>query len=229
MNEISDIARGKKMYIIEDCAQAHGAEYYGKKVGTFGIASSFSFFPSKNLGAYGDGGAIVTNDKELGEVVRKISDHGQLNEKHRHFMIGRNSRLDSIQASILSVKLKYLDKWNIERQKVASFYHSEIDDTKGFILPYQEENKKHVYHLFVLRCAERIRLIKLLDEKKISWGIHYPNALPFTDPYRYKNHRHEDFINSSKITDEIISIPIYPEISMDQLQIICKQLNKYRE
>ena len=227
MNEISVIARKFNLHIIEDCAQAHGAEYYGKKVGTLGIASAFSFFPSKNLGAYGDGGAIVTNDKEIGELVRKISNHGQLNEKHRHFMIGRNSRLDSIQASILSVKLKYLDKWNLERQKVASYYQSAIDDKNGFILPFHEENKKHVYHLFVLRCSERDRLIKLLDDKKISWGIHYPNALPFTDPYRYKKHRPEDFINSSKIINEIISIPIYPEISLEQLNVICSQLNKY--
>jgi dTDP-4-amino-4,6-dideoxygalactose transaminase len=229
MNEISAIARKYKLHIIEDCAQAHGAEYSGKKVGTFGIASAFSFFPSKNLGAYGDGGAIVTNDKEISDLVRKISNHGQLNEKHKHFMIGRNSRLDSIQASILSVKLKYLDKWNFERQKVASFYQSGIDDKNGFILPFHEENKKHVYHLFVLRCTERDRLIKLLDDKKISWGIHYPNALPFTDPYVYKKHRPEDFKNSAKIINEIISIPIYPEIGTEQLNIICNQLNKYRE
>ncbi len=154
MNEIGSIADKYGLYIVEDCAQAHGAEYDGKKVGTFGIASAFSFFPSKNLGAFGDAGAIVTNDKEISDLVRKISNHGQLNEKHKHFRIGRNSRLDSIQASILSVKLKYLDQWNDKRQKVASFYLSRLTEKTEFNLPYHEQNKKHVYHLFVLRCKQ---------------------------------------------------------------------------
>lgn len=229
MNEIESIARKYGLYIIEDCAQAHGAEYFGRKVGTFGIASAFSFFPSKNLGAFGDAGAIVTNHKDIADLVREISNHGQLNEKHKHFRIGRNSRLDSIQASILSVKLKYLDQWNDKRQKVASFYLSRLTEKTDFILPYHEQNKKHVYHLFVLRCKAREKLIKLLDEKQVSWGIHYPNALPFTDPYGYKKHIPEDFINSSNIVPEIISIPIYPEISEQQLNIICDQLLKYYE
>ena len=229
MNEIESIVRKYGLHIIEDCAQAHGAEYDGKKVGTFGIASSFSFFPSKNLGAFGDAGAIVTNDKEISDLVRKISNHGQLNEKHKHFRIGRNSRLDSIQASILSVKLKYLDQWNDKRQKIASFYLSRLTEKTEFNLPYHEQNKKHVYHLFVLRCKTREKLIKLLDEKLISWGIHYPKALPFTDPYNYKKHTPEDFINASSIIPDIISIPIYPELTEEQLIIISGQLKKYHE
>ena len=227
MNEIKKIAEKYGLLIIEDCAQAHGAEYYGRKIGSFGIAAAFSFFPSKNLGAFGDGGAIVTNNRELGDVVRKISNHGQLNEKHKHFIIGRNSRLDSIQASILNVKLKYLDSWNHKRQQVASFYISRLKEKREFILPYEEQNKKHVYHLFVIRCKKRDKLIDLLEEKKISWGIHYPTALPFIDPYSYKKHKPEDFINSSTIIKDIISIPIYPELKEEQLNIICDQLLKY--
>ena len=229
MNEIIKIAEKYRLFIIEDCAQAHGAEYFGRKVGTFGIASAFSFFPSKNLGAYGDGGAIVTKDRDLGELIRKISNHGQLNEKHKHFIIGRNSRLDSIQASILSVKLKYLDTWNNRRRDVASFYLSRLGEKAEFVLPIEEQNKKHVYHLFVIRCRLREKLIELLDEKKISWGIHYPNALPFIDPYRYKKHKPQDFINSSDIIKDIISIPIYPELTELQLNMICDQLLKYNE
>lgn len=229
MNEIKKVAEKHGLFIIEDCAQAHGAEYYGRKIGTFGIASAFSFFPSKNLGAFGDGGAIVTNNKDLGDVVRKISNHGQLNEKHKHFIIGRNSRLDSIQASILNVKLKYLDSWNHKRQQVAAFYISRLSEKSEFILPFEEQSKKHVYHLFVIRCKHREKLIELLEEKKISWGIHYPNALPFIDPYRYKKHKPEDFINSSAIIRDIISIPIYPELTEEQLNIICDQLLKYND
>ena len=229
MAEILKIAEKYGLFVVEDCAQAHGAEYLDKKVGTFGIASAFSFFPSKNLGAYGDGGAIVTNDRDLGELIRKISNHGQLNEKHKHFIIGRNSRLDSLQAAILNVKLKHLDTWNQKRQEVALFYESRLKENSAFILPFNEKNKKHVYHLFVIRCRQREEIIKLLDEKEISWGIHYPNALPFVEPYKYKKHKTEDFINSSMITNEIISIPLFPELTEGQLNIICGQLNKYHD
>jgi dTDP-4-amino-4,6-dideoxygalactose transaminase len=227
MNEILKIAENHELFVIEDCAQAHGAEYLGRKVGTFGIAAAFSFFPSKNLGAFGDGGAILTNNKDLAELSRKISNHGQLLEKHRHFIVGRNSRLDSIQASILSVKLRYLDEWNSKRRQIASYYLSRLKDKTELILPVDEHDKKHVFHLYVIRCRDRSKLIKLLDEKNISWGIHYPKPLPFLEAYSYKNHKTEDFAISSSITDEIISIPIYPEITTKQVDIICDQLLKY--
>lgn len=226
MNEISGIAREYGLFVIEDCAQAHGAEYFGKKAGSFGIASAFSFFPSKNLGAFGDGGAIVTNNKELSEVARKISNHGQLNERHKHFIIGRNSRLDSIQAAILSVKLKYLNEWNLKRLKAASFYISRLKDKTEYILPVAQQDKKHVYHLFVIRCKERKKVIDLLDEKNISWGIHYPKPLPFLDAYSYKNHKTIDFAIANDVTNEIFSIPVYPEIKTEHLDIICDQLLK---
>ena len=227
MNEILKIAVKYGLFVVEDCAQAHGAEYNGRKVGTFGIASAFSFFPSKNLGAFGDGGSIVTNNKELAELSRKISNHGQLHEKHKHFIIGRNSRLDSIQASILTVKLKYLNDWNLKRQRAAIYYISRLKDNTEFILPLIEPDKKHVYHLFVVRCRNRSKLIDLFDEKNISWGIHYPKPLPFLDAYLYKKHTPGDFDLAGTISDEIISIPIYPEITIGQLDIICDQMLKY--
>ena len=229
MIEITGIAGKYGIFVVEDCAQAHGAEYSGRKIGTFGIASAFSFFPSKNLGAYGDGGAVVTNDKNLAEQVTKISNHGQLNEKHKHFMVGRNSRLDSIQASILNVKLKYLDGWNTKRRQVALLYFSRLREKTEFILPFSGGDKKHVYHLFVIRCKQREKLIKLLDENKIMWGIHYPKALPFIDPYSYMKHNSDDFMNASNITREIISIPIYPEISDEHINFICDTMLKYND
>lgn len=226
MNEILEVAGKHGLFVVEDCAQAHGAEYLDKKAGTFGIASAFSFYPSKNLGAFGDGGAIVTNNKELAEISRKISNHGQLYEKHKHFMIGRNSRLDSIQASILRVKLRYLDEWNLKRQQAASSYISRLKEKGEFTLPYTESSKKHVYHVFVIRTRNRTKVIELLEEKNISWGIHYPKALPFLDAYSYKKHTEEEFAISNRISDEIISIPIYPEITIEQINIICDQLLK---
>jgi dTDP-4-amino-4,6-dideoxygalactose transaminase len=226
MNEILEIAGRYRLFVIEDCAQAHGAEYFGRKVGTFGIASAFSFFPSKNLGAFGDAGAVVTNDEGLADMIRKISNHGQLREKHKHFLIGRNSRLDSLQASILNVKLKYLDDWNNKRQEIASHYILKLKDNNQLILPFSEQNKKHVYHLFVMRCKNRERIIELLDEKNISWGIHYPKALPYTDAYSYKKHKYADFPIASKVTSEIISIPVYPEMETEHINTICDQLLK---
>jgi dTDP-4-amino-4,6-dideoxygalactose transaminase len=228
MDEILKIAKDNNLYVVEDCAQAHGAEYKGKKVGSFGIASAFSFFPSKNLGAFGDGGAIVTNNTEIAETSRKISDHGQLNEKHRHFIVGRNSRLDSIQAAVLAVKLKHLNDWNKRRQQAASFYVSALKDKTDFVLPIFNDEKKHVFHLFVIRCSDRKNLIRHLDDKKISWGVHYPKPMPFLDAYFYKNHRNEDFSVALQATNDIISIPIYPEITSEQLDFVSEQLRNFR-
>jgi dTDP-4-amino-4,6-dideoxygalactose transaminase len=227
MKEIMEIADKYGLFVVEDCAQAHGAEYHGRKVGTFGIAAAFSFFPSKNLGAFGDGGSVVSNNQTLAELARKIANHGQLNVKHKHFMIGRNSRLDTIQASILKVKLNYLDEWNEKRKQTALFYISRLKEKTNLILPNAEHGKKHVYHLFVIRGKNRGKLIELLDNKNISWGIHYPRPLPFLDPYSYKKHKFDEFTNASNITNEIISIPIYPEIKLEQLNTICSQLLKY--
>jgi dTDP-4-amino-4,6-dideoxygalactose transaminase len=222
MNEIVRISAKYKIHIIEDCAQAHGAEYFDKKVGTFGIASAFSFFPSKNLGAFGDAGAIVTNSQHLYETARKISNHGQL--KTKHSLIGRNSRLDSLQASILNVKLTHLDIWNLKRINIAAFYLKQLSANKKINIPQIQDNTKHVFHLFVIRCKNRVRLAKILDEKKISWAVHYPTPLPFLEAYKYKKHKSSEFPVSSEITNEIISLPMFPELSEYQLNIICNQI-----
>lgn len=221
MAQISNIAEKHNLYVVEDCAQAHGAEYYGRKVGTFGIASAFSFFPSKNLGAFGDAGAIITNDLSLAEKTRMIANHGQFLVKHSHKIIGRNSRLDTIQASVLSIKLKYLDNWNNLRIKCAQNYFSRLADIEGIILPVMEPGKMHVFHLFVIRCIDRKRLIDVLTKNQISFGIHYPNAMPFLEAYRYKNSKVEDYPVAVKLTNEILSIPIYPELSDKHIEYIC--------
>jgi dTDP-4-amino-4,6-dideoxygalactose transaminase len=225
MSEILAIADEYGLFVIEDCAQAHGAEYNGQKVGTFGIASAFSFFPSKNLGAFGDAGAIVTNSKEVADNARMITNHGQLLHRHSHSIIGRNSRLDTIQASILNVKLPHLDKWNDKRIEAANFYLSALMESAGMILPYKEKNKKHVFHLFVIRTEIREKLMETLNKNNIGCGIHYPKALPFLDAYSYKKHKLTDFPVSSKITSEILSIPIYPEITQYQISRICSIIN----
>ena len=224
MDEITMISEKHKIHIIEDCAQAHGAEYHGKKAGTFGIASIFSFFPSKNLGAYGDGGAIITNDQKLYEIALKISNHGQLKTKHEHTVIGRNSRLDSLQASILNAKLGYLDKWNSQRKKIADHYIKRLTVNEEFCLPLIQPDIKHVFHLFVIRCKRRDDMIKLLNEKSISWAVHYPHPLPFLEAYKYKKHLPAEFPVSCQVTREIISLPIYPELTESQVDLICDQI-----
>jgi len=224
MNEITLIAQKHGLFIIEDCAQAHGAEYFDKKIGTFGIAAAFSFFPSKNLGAYGDGGAIVTNSIELYKIARKISNHGQLDIKHKHSIIGRNSRLDSLQAAILSVKLAHLDEWNLKRLKIAEQYRFRLGVNTDIILPEILRNRKHVFHLFVIRYKSRNSMSEILNQNKISHSIHYPKPLPFVDAYSYKMHHASEFPISSKIATEILSLPIFPELSVSQLNMICDRI-----
>jgi dTDP-4-amino-4,6-dideoxygalactose transaminase len=221
MDEILKIAREHSLFVVEDCAQSHGAVYRNEKTGNFGIASAFSFFPSKNLGAFGDSGAIVTNDTLLYEKVRRIANHGQLHTKHKHDITGRNSRLDTLQAAILNVKLSYLDSWNRKRHELALRYIQQLSSS-GLLLPSLPEDRTHVFHIFSVRTPERDKLCSIFDENSISWGIHYPSPLPFVEAYSYKHHTIDDFPVALKITNQICSIPIYPEMTDFHMDFICK-------
>ena len=169
---------------------------------------------------------MVTNDKNLADNVRRISNHGQLYTRHSHFVVGRNSRLDTLQAAILKVKLKHLDDWNNKRIAASRSYIMKLKECSSIVLPNFEENKKHVFHLFVIRCQCRDKLIKALQEKKISYGIHYPKALPFLEAYNYKNHKTEEFPYASQVTNEILSIPLYPEITLSQIDHVCNIISE---
>lgn len=225
MDEIMKIASKHSLFVVEDCAQSHGAVYKNEKTGNFGIASAFSFFPSKNLGAFGDSGAIVTNDKDLYEKVKRIANHGQLYTKHQHEITGRNSRLDTLQAAILNVKLKYLEDWNAKRFELAQEYIKKLSSS-SLMVPNIPENRTHVFHIFSVRTPERNKLCSILDKNGISWGIHYPSPLPFVEAYCYKRHVKNEFPVASKITSEICSIPIYPEMTESQLNFICNLLRE---
>ena len=221
MDPILEIAERNKLFVIEDCAQAHGAEYSGRKVGSFGIASAFSFFPSKNLGAFGDGGAVVSSNGELAEKIRMLANHGQLKLRHFHQIIGRNSRLDTLQAAVLNIKLDYLDAWNEKRIEASNHYRSRLNETKSIIIPEPFKKKKHVFHIYAIRSKERERIIESLNNSNISSGIHYPKPLPFLEAYSYKQHVLKDFPNAVKVSEEILSLPIYPEISEVQIDAVC--------
>ncbi len=223
LEPILAFARKHHLFVVEDAAQAHGAEYKDRKIGTFGDCACFSFFPGKNLGAYGDGGAIVTNDEVLAQKMRMFANHGRI-EKYNHEIEGINSRLDSLQASILDVKLKYLDCWNKKRMAIAKIYDQGLKDI--VVTPFVLSDVKHVYHLYVVRVKDRAKAMELLKAKGISTGIHYPIPLPFLNAYNYLGHKPEDFPNAFAIKDEILSLPIHGSMPEEQAWYVIEQLKK---
>ena len=227
MDPILEIAKKHDIKVIEDCAQAHGAEYKNKKVGTLSDAGVFSFYPGKNLGAYGDGGAIITNNELTAQKCRMIANHGRI-EKYNHEFEGRNSRLDGLQASILSVKLKHLDRWIDTRVKVANFYNKSLKNIGDVKLSKKETWAKHVYHLFVIRVEKRNELIRFLNEKNIQTGIHYPLALPKLKAYEYLKQKSENFF-ANKSDSQLLSIPLGEHIKESQSKIVINQIKNYYE
>ena len=226
MDRIVEIAKKNNLYIVEDCAQAHGAEYKGKGAGTFGEVSCFSFYPGKNLGAYGDGGAIITDNENLAEKIRMYANHGR-SAKYDHEFEGVNSRLDGMQAAILSVKLKHIKKWNSMRNSNARIYNEKLKGVGDIITPMIYDDRGHVFHLYVIRTMERDRLKKFLADNDISSGIHYPIALPNLKAYSYLKHKPEDFPVSSKLQNEILSLPMYPELTEEQIDYISNLISRF--
>jgi len=224
LDKIMDICNRYNLLLIEDCAQAHFAEWREKKVGTMGIAGTFSFFPGKNLGAYGDAGAIISNDDEFAIKARMFANHGSL-IKHEHEFEGINSRMDGMQAAILSAKLPYIHEWNQKRHINSLLYNELLADVDGVVTPKIRSNTKHVFHLYVIRTQKRDELQNHLKENGISTGIHYPTALPFLKAYDYLKHKPEDFPVAYQYQDEIISLPMFPELTQKQIKYIVNIIN----
>ena len=211
MDELGAIAREHGLKIIEDCAQAHGAEFRGKRVGAIGDVATFSFYPGKNLGAYGDAGAITTDDEALARRMRMIANHGRI-AKYDHEFEGRNSRLDGLQAAILNVKLKHLDDWTGRRTAIADRYLDRLRGVGDISLPVRKNWAKQVYHLFVIRTGQRDALAEHLKAQGIETGIHYPTALPRLTAYADHGQAEEDlFVNKSDRT--LLSLPIGEHMS----------------
>jgi len=225
MNFIKKIADEFGLYVIEDACQAHGAEYMGRRTGSLGDIACFSFYPSKNLGACGDGGVIVTNSREFAEKARMLRNYGQ-KIKNRHDVVGFNSRLDEIQAVILRVKLKHLDKWNVMRRKWARFYN-ELLENSSVVTPVEAKHAKHVYHLYVIRSKERDKLQQFLSRKGISTGIHYPIPIHLQRAYSYLGYKGGDFPITEKFAREILSLPMFPELEEDEVVYICDQIKRF--
>lgn len=226
IEEIKQMCDKYDLFLIEDCAQAHFSKYNGKNTGTFGDAGTFSFYPGKNLGAYGDAGAIITNDDRLAKNVRMFANHGQL-KKHDHWMEGVNSRLDGIQAAILSVKLKYIDKWNQLRHEHALMYNQLLSGIDEIKTPVLNENSFHTFHLYVIRAENRDGLKDFLEMKGIDTAIHYPQPLPSLKAYNHMRYRPGDFPVANRYKDEILSLPMYPELTEDEIRTVAEEIHNY--
>jgi len=221
MDEINKIAKEHNLYVVEDTAQAIGAEYKGQKAGTIGTIGTTSFFPSKNLGCYGDGGAIFTNDDDLAHKMRGIVNHGMY-KRYYHDEIGVNSRLDSVQAAILRVKLPHLDDYNRARRKAADFYNEAFYEIPEVLTPIKAEDTSHVYHQYTLRITngKRNELKEFLESKEIPAMIYYPVPLRKQKAYDTGNYSDADFPNTNKLIDEVISLPMHTELDKEQLEFI---------
>jgi dTDP-4-amino-4,6-dideoxygalactose transaminase len=226
MDAIMAIAEKYKLWVLEDCAQAHLAHYRGRMVGTFGNAASFSFYPGKNLGAMGDAGALVTNDSLLAERMAMFARHGGL-KKGEHQIEGINSRLDGLQAAILSVKLPHLAGWTQRRQEIASEYDHLLSRTPGVTLPGVAKDREHVYHLYVIRHAQRDALARHLKANGIQTIINYPVALPFLQAYARFGHTPQDFPNAYYHQSHILSLPLFPEMTLEQIQAVANAIKGF--
>ncbi len=222
MGPLLELAGTHGLKVIEDNAQAMGAEYDGRKTGSLGDAGCLSFFPSKNLGAYGDGGMVVTNDAETYERARMLRTHGW-REKYFPETTGHNSRLDELQAAILRVKLNYLDVWNQRRREVAAQYKEQLSDL-GIGVPYEASSVKHVFHLFVVRLRQRDEVIQILREKGIGSAIYYPQPLHLTKPCQFLGLKEGDLAVTEQMSRETLAIPVYPEMSDQQVQEVVAAL-----
>ncbi len=225
MPKIMEIAEKYNLKILEDCAQAHGAKIEGQRVGTFGHVASFSFYPGKNLGAYGDAGGMTTNDDQIATIARRIANHGQ-EGKHNHLMEGRNSRLDGLQAAILTAKLPHLNSWVDQRNQVAQIYLNGLDSHK-FSLPNVKSGLDHAWHLFVIRTEDRKSLMSYLKENGVETAIHYPTALPFLPCYENRNITPKDYPVAFEFQHKILSIPMFPELEDSEIKWVIKLLNEF--
>ncbi len=217
MDKVMEIAKKYNLYVIEDCAQAHGATYKGKKVGTFGDIGCFSFYPTKNLGCFGDGGAVVTNSDVICDKIKYLRNYGQT-RKYYHDYAGLNHRLDELQAAYLRVKLKYLDMWNGKRRMIAARYKEKL--CKTVTVPEEAAFSKHIYHLYVIRCKRRNIFMKFMKDKGIDTLVHYPRPVYLQKVFKYLGYKRGNFRITEKFSSEILSLPIFPEMKEEEIKYV---------
>jgi dTDP-4-amino-4,6-dideoxygalactose transaminase len=226
LDPIFEIAKRRNLLVIEDAAQAHGAEYKGRRVGALGDIGCFSFYPGKNLGAYGEGGAVVTNDEQLARRVRLLRDHGS-EKKYRHEIVGYNFRLEGIQGAVLNVKLRHLDRWNELRRRHAAQYTELLKET-NLTLPVEMDYARHVYHVFVIQSETRDNLQRKLSDAGIQTGIHYPIPIHLQPAYASLGHQHGDFPESERQSERVLSLPMFAELTEDQVRTVAHAITGAR-
>ncbi|MBN1106928.1 MAG: DegT/DnrJ/EryC1/StrS family aminotransferase [Deltaproteobacteria bacterium] len=225
MDPILEVAARHGLAVIEDACQAHGALYKGRKAGSLGLVGCFSFYPGKNLGAYGEGGAIVTQDEGIANKIKMIRDHGQA-QKYFHDMEGYNGRLDAIQAGILRIKLKRLEKWNEGRRRNAALYNELLAGLPGITLPKEAPYARHVYHLYVVLVDKRDAVQKSLGEKGIGTGLHYPQPLHLQKAYAHLGYKQGDFPVTESVAKKLLSLPMFPELTREQIEYVVQGIKE---
>ena len=227
IGKIKDICEKHGIFLIEDCAQSHFSEFEGRRAGTFGVAGSFSFYPGKNLGAYGDAGCIITNDDKLAEKCRMYANHGAL-KKHHHLIEGINSRLDGMQAAVLSAKLPHILDWTAKRIEKADYYTQQLNMLcPQVITPVVRPGTKHTFHLYIIRTSQRDELKSFLADKGVETMIHYPCILPVLPAYIYLEEKGENYPVAYSFQPQILSLPIYPEISTEEIDYVVESIQLF--
>ncbi len=226
LSAIEDLCKRKGLLLIEDAAQSHGAGFGGKRAGARGALGCFSFYPGKNLGCAGDGGAITTNDPAIRDRLLALRNYGSV-VKYDHPIAGYNSRLDTLQAAILNVKLKHLDSYNKARNHWASAYNNLLEGAGDLVLPQVPSASEHVFHLYVIRTQRRDALLKFLNERGIGAGIHYPTPMHLHGAYKHLNYKAGDFPQSERICKEIVSLPLFPELTEAQVQRVAQEVRAF--
>lgn len=226
VTELKALCDRHNIFLIEDCAQAHLTKEQNKFAGTIGTAAAFSFYPTKNLGAYGDAGCVVTSDNILAEKVRRLANHGAL-KRDDHEFEGTNSRLDALQATVLSVKLKYLSAWNQQRQDIANAYQSLLGNIADIQPPAVRKNSTHTFHIYAIRTKQRDDLKRYLLNQGIETLIHYPQAVPFLKAYHHRNYVSADFPVAAMLQNEVLSLPVFPGLKAAQTSIVAENVKNY--
>ncbi|MBC7188208.1 MAG: DegT/DnrJ/EryC1/StrS family aminotransferase [Calditrichaeota bacterium] len=226
MDPIMEVAREHGLYVVEDACQAHGAEYKGRKAGSLGDAGCFSFYPGKNLGAYGEAGAVVTNDRGLAERIRMLRDHGQA-KKYYHRLLGWNDRMDGIQAAVLSVKLRYLPEWNKARRAHAATYQRLLSGNTALFVPYEAPYGQHVYHVYAIRTEQRDAMLEYLAKRDIACGIHYPVPIHLQEAYRFLRLGEGSYPVAERCARQFLSLPMYPELTHQQIEYVARAIELF--
>ena len=226
LDEIRKVADRHNLFLIEDAAQSHIASYKGKKIGGLSKVASYSFYPGKNLGAFGEGGAVTTNDDNIAKKVKMHRDHGS-EKKYYHEIYGHNYRMEGIQGAVLGVKLKYLNEWTEKRRAVAKKYNELLKDVKEILLPKEMEYAYHVYHLFVIQTKSRDELQKFLNDNEVSTGLHYPVPLHLQKCFEHLGYKKGDFPETEKLANECLSLPMFPDLTGEQIDFVCNTIKTF--